>query len=138
ASTTAPRSWRIPPPSPRAPRTTTASCSSARPPSSPGRRVELPAALTPLADDAAHAAIVTDFDGTLAPIVDDPDDARALPAARDALARCVPLVARVAVVSGRPVSFLARALGVAGVERVGVYGLERVVDGEVVADQRAV
>jgi trehalose 6-phosphate phosphatase len=100
--------------------------------------VELPAALTPLVDDAAHAAIVTDFDGTLAPIVDDPAAARVLPAAHDALARCVPLVARVAVVSGRPVSFLARALGIAGVEHIGVYGLERVADGEVVADRRAV
>src|SRR5207245_2790074 len=51
-------------------------------------------------------------------------------------ARLVPRLARVAVISGRPVSFLADALGLAGVVYVGVYGLERLVDGEVVVDER--
>ena len=56
------------------------------------RRVPLPpelAALGPwLADDPARAAVLVDFDGSLAPIVDDPAAARGrCPAARDALAR---------------------------------------------------
>src|SRR5207245_1022485 len=82
------------------------------------------------------AALFADFDGSLSPIVPDPPLAMVLPAARAALARLVPRLARVAVISGRPVSFLADALGLAGVVYVGVYGLERLVDGEVVVDER--
>ena len=51
----------------------------------------VPPALRPLVDDPRHAALFVDFDGSLAPIVDDPAAARPLPAARDALARLVPL-----------------------------------------------
>ena len=41
-------------------------------------------------EDARHAVVLVDFDGSLAPIVDNPALARPLPAARDALARLVP------------------------------------------------
>lgn len=44
-----------------------------------------------------------DFDGTLAPIVDDPDAARIHPAAPDLLVRLAALTGGVAVVTGRPV-----------------------------------
>jgi trehalose 6-phosphate phosphatase len=96
----------------------------------------LPDALLPLVRDADSAALFVDFDGTLAPIVADPDRARPLPEARAALQRLAVLVARVAVVSARPAAFLADALDVEGVELAGVYGLERVVAGEVVVDPR--
>ncbi len=69
--------------------------------------------------------------------MNDPDRAAALPAARAALAALVPRLARVAVVSGRPVEFLRERLDVEGVTLVGQYGLERLVDGEVVVDARA-
>ncbi|HXQ43059.1 MAG TPA: trehalose-phosphatase [Acidimicrobiales bacterium] len=78
-------------------------------------------------------AVLTDFDGTLSPIVADPDEARALPGAPGILARLAEHFAVVAVVSGRPVSFLARRLPGAGpsVRLFGVYGLEWMEEGEV-------
>jgi trehalose 6-phosphate phosphatase len=96
----------------------------------------LPAALQPLAADAPTAGFFLDFDGSLAPIVDDPAAARPHPAARAALARLVPLIGRSAVVSGRPVGFLVSALGIDGLDYVGAYGLERIVGGAVVVDSR--
>jgi trehalose 6-phosphate phosphatase len=92
--------------------------------------------LGPLVEHATEAAVLVDFDGSLAPIVDDPEGAVALPDARDALAALVGIVARVGVVSGRPVAFLHRTLGIDGITYVGQYGLERWVDGTVVTDPR--
>jgi trehalose 6-phosphate phosphatase len=69
--------------------------------------------------------VLTDFDGTLAPIVTDPTAVQPLPGATGVLARLGASYARVAVVSGRPVSFLAERLaGVPGVRLVGLYGFE--------------
>ena len=87
--------------------------------------MELPAVLGPLVEASARSAFLVDFDGSLAPIVDDPSRARALPAASDALARLAARLARVAVVSGRPVDFLAERLPIEGLTLVGLYGLER-------------
>jgi len=99
--------------------------------------VALPEPLVPLAARPQEAAVLVDFDGSISEIVDDPGAARALPAARDALEALVGTVARVGVVSGRPVEVLARAIDVAGITLVGQYGLERRVDGRVVVDPRA-
>jgi trehalose 6-phosphate phosphatase len=98
-------------------------------------------ALAPLLLDPAHAAIVSDFDGTLSPIVDDPAEARAAPGTAAVLARLADRFGVVAVVSGRPVSFLVEQLAPAwrsgsvgssgphrgdrGVQFAGLYGLER-------------
>jgi len=86
----------------------------------------VPAALAPLLVAPATTALLTDFDGTLSPIVDDPGEARPLPGAAATLARLARRFAAVAVVSGRPVTFLAEALAAAGpdVQLFGVYGLE--------------
>jgi trehalose 6-phosphate phosphatase len=91
------------------------------------------AALAPLLLAPAETAVLTDFDGTLSLIVPDPEDAVALPAAPPTLARLAGLFAAVAVVSGRPVSFLADALADAGpaVRLFGVYGFEWLEGGEV-------
>ncbi|MEX2100582.1 MAG: trehalose-phosphatase [Acidimicrobiia bacterium] len=97
----------------------------------------LPAALRPLADESAHSVVLLDFDGSLAPIVDDPAAATPLAATLDALRELAPLLARLAVVSGRTVDFLAAALPVDGLTLVGLYGLERNVDGRTVMDSRA-
>ncbi|MEU0596675.1 trehalose-phosphatase [Streptomyces sp. NPDC006393] len=77
------------------------------------------------------AVIALDFDGTLAPIVADPDQARAHPQAVPALAALAPKVAAVAVVTGRPAGVAVRHGGFAGVPGLehlvvlGHYGAER-------------
>jgi trehalose 6-phosphate phosphatase len=95
------------------------------------------ASLGPLVAQPGRAAVVVDYDGSLSPIVDDPALALPLPAARDALAHVVPLLGRVAVVSGRPARFLADVLAIDGLTYVGLYGMERLEDGVVVPDPAA-
>ncbi len=75
--------------------------------------------------------MLTDFDGTLAPIVPDPATAYPLPDAPGVLAALTQTFAVVAVVSGRPASFLADRLAAAGpaLRLYGAYGLEWVEDG---------
>jgi trehalose 6-phosphate phosphatase len=97
----------------------------------------LPAPLLPLAARPHESAVLVDFDGSISTIVDDPGAARVLPPARDALGRLVGVVSTVAVVSGRPVEFLARAIDIPGLVLVGQYGLERMIDGRAAVDPRA-
>jgi trehalose 6-phosphate phosphatase len=94
------------------------------------------AAFEPLLAAPARAAVLVDFDGTLSPIVANPDAAVPLPAARDALTALVGAVGTVAVVSGRPVAFLRAALGIEGITYVGQYGIERWNGARVVTDPR--
>lgn len=90
----------------------------------------LPDALEPLAAAPARSALFLDFDGTLAAIVADPRDARPLPGVPALLGDLAAEFALVTVVSGRPTSFLADALGPpAGVTLAGLYGLERALKG---------
>jgi trehalose 6-phosphate phosphatase len=75
----------------------------------------LTAHATYVVERANVAALCLDFDGTLSPIVDDPNQARPLPGIVELLS---PLAARftaVAVVSGRPATYLARHAAAAGV-----------------------
>lgn len=91
---------------------------------------QLPDALAPLAAAPARTALFLDFDGTLAAIVADPRDARPLPGVPALLSQLAEEFELVAVVSGRPTSFLAEALGPpAGVTLAGLYGLERALQG---------
>jgi trehalose 6-phosphate phosphatase len=86
--------------------------------------------LAPWLDRPRQAGVLTDFDGTLSAIVDDPGAAVALPGVTAVLARLAARYAKVAVISGRPVAYLVEHLGPApGLELVGLYGLERVSDG---------
>ncbi len=86
------------------------------------------------------SGVLVDFDGTLAPIVDDPAEARPLPPVLDSLQRLARRYRRVAVVSGRPVSFLVEQLGLGraaaghgpSVVASGLYGLEWAGSGGVV------
>ncbi|MCX3061609.1 trehalose-phosphatase [Streptomyces beihaiensis] len=79
----------------------------------------------------SRSVIALDFDGTLAPIVDDPEQARAHPGAVPALAALAPKVASVAVITGRPAAVAVRYGGFAGapgLDRLvvlGHYGAER-------------
>ena len=91
------------------------------------------AALTLRAD---RTALLVDFDGSLSAIVERAEDARPLPGVIDVLARLAAGFGRVAVVSGRPVGFLARHLPVEGLTYVGLYGMEQSSDGAYAVDQR--
>ncbi len=94
------------------------------------------AGLVAVVADLANALIATDYDGTLAPIVDDPAAATAAPGAADALARLGTRVGTVAIITGRPAAE-AVALGgfaeVPGLIVLGHYGAERWQDGSVTA-----
>lgn len=61
-----------------------------------------------LAGSLGTTLLASDFDGTLSDIVEDPEQARMNPAAREALARVAPLVARLAIVTGRGVDVVRR------------------------------
>ena len=86
--------------------------------------------LRTLRADPARTAILLDFDGTLAPIVDDPGRAVPLLGVPETLGVLHSTYGLVAVVSGRPVSYLQAHLP-AGPTLVGLYGLEWVRRGEV-------
>jgi trehalose 6-phosphate phosphatase len=95
--------------------------------------------LAPFRDDPSGTGVFTDFDGTLAPIVDDPSAARPLAGVVDALEALARRYGRVGVISGRPASFLVEHLGGRGVFLSGLYGLEFVEErsGEVRAIEEA-
>lgn len=82
-------------------------------------------------DRPADTLVAVDFDGTLAPITDDPDQAYADPAAVAALGRLGPLVGRIVVITGRPartavrLGRFAEAPGLGGLVVLGQYGIER-------------
>jgi trehalose 6-phosphate phosphatase len=78
-----------------------------------------------------EAVVALDFDGTLAPIVADPDRARAHPGAAAALSQLAPRLGAVVVVTGRPAAVAVEYGGFAGVPGLehltvlGQYGAER-------------
>lgn len=86
--------------------------------------MRLPAAFQPWLAQPSRSGVFTDFDGTLAPIVDDPATARPLDGVPRVLGDLAEGVGRVAVVSGRPARFLLGHLGGARVSVWGLYGLE--------------
>ncbi|WP_210589015.1 trehalose-phosphatase [Streptomyces sp. GESEQ-35] len=89
------------------------------------------AGLAAILDRPGAALIGLDLDGTLAPIVADPEQARAHPEAVPALAALAPKVAAVAVITGRPADVAVRHGGFSGVPGLehlvvlGHYGAER-------------
>ena len=87
-----------------------------------------------LADRPERTAISLDFDGTIAPIVDDPAAARPLPGVVDLLGPLADRYAAVALVSGRPATYLASHAAAPGVRYLGMYGLEEIVDGRLLVD----
>lgn len=93
--------------------------------------------LAPLLN-TARLGIITDFDGTLSQIVDDPDAAQISPGSKAALATLQRELALLAVVSGRGAAAIHQKTGLDGVVYVGNHGMERWVDGAVrVPDQVA-
>lgn len=96
-------------------------------PQTPSARAGLQAVL----DSPADALIALDFDGTLSPIVPDPEAAYAEPGAIEALSRLSGHIGTIAVLTGRPVADVRRLAGLdalsglAELEVLGQYGVER-------------
>lgn len=105
-----------------------------RPPAEPDLVVPEPstpegrAGLAAILSSPGRALIALDFDGTLAPIVPDPAQARALPGAISALTELAPLTGGIAVITGRP-ALAAVEYGsldlVPGIIVLGHYGRQR-------------
>lgn len=84
-----------------------------------------------IADDRRRAGLFVDFDGTLTPIVEDPTTSAMDTGTRQLLGHLAARLGVVAVVSGRPASFLLERAAAPGVRLLGLYGLEE-------ADERQV
>ncbi len=82
------------------------------------------ALLARLAEEPERAALILDVDGTLAPIVAHPEEARVPEATRVELRRLAGRYGLVACLSGRPGHDAARVVGVPGIRYVGEHGLE--------------
>ena len=86
------------------------------------------AGLAALLADPARALIALDFDGTLAPIVEDPTQARATAAAAAAVRELASVAGTVAIITGRPAAEAAAFAGLtdgSDVLVLGHYGMQR-------------
>ena len=81
-------------------------------------------ALARLREDPGRAAILLDLDGTLAPIVERPEDAAVPDATREVLRGLVERYALVVAITGRPGPLGRELVSVAGVHVIGNHGLE--------------
>jgi trehalose 6-phosphate phosphatase len=94
------------------------------------------AALDAVLATPSTALVAFDFDGTLAPIVDDPRESAPYPGIVDTLTALSPLIGTLAVITGRAA---ATVVELGGLDRIpdltvlGHYGAERWSDGEVIA-----
>ncbi|MFB0834341.1 trehalose-phosphatase [Arthrobacter halodurans] len=86
------------------------------------------AALNAIANRSKMAGLVMDFDGVLSPIIDDPSASELLPGTEEVLGSLATKLGLVALLSGRPVDFLADRAAVPGVALYGSYGLEQRTD----------
>jgi trehalose 6-phosphate phosphatase len=89
-----------------------------------------------LAERAGEVALCLDFDGTLSPIVEDPQAARPLHGIVELLEPLADRFAAVALISGRPAAYLAEHAAAPGVRYLGLYGLQEIHDGQVQVDPR--
>ncbi|HVO56038.1 MAG TPA: trehalose-phosphatase [Solirubrobacterales bacterium] len=86
--------------------------------------------LGPLREEPARAAILTDVDGTLAPIAERAEDAAVPNAAREALAALADRYGLVGCVSGRQAAEARRLVGLDQLAYAGNHGLELLLPGE--------
>jgi trehalose 6-phosphate phosphatase len=89
-----------------------------------------------LVDRANEVALCLDFDGTLSPVVDDPEAARPLQGIVEILGPLVSRFAAVAIISGRPAAYLGEHVAAPGVRYLGLYGLQEMLDGQIRVDPR--
>jgi trehalose 6-phosphate phosphatase len=81
-------------------------------------------ALSATAERADNCVFFFDFDGTLAPIQDDPDAVQLAPGVLETIADLAARVRRVSLVSARPVDFLRSRFPGVPLTLHGLYGLE--------------
>ena len=86
--------------------------------------------LQPLLADPARTAILTDIDGTLAPIVDDPAAAAVPSEAREVLSALARRFALVGCISGRQATEARRLVGLDELAYSGNHGLELLMPGD--------
>jgi trehalose 6-phosphate phosphatase len=86
--------------------------------------------LEPLRSEPGRAAVLTDVDGTLAPIVERAEDAAVPAAARGALAALSERYALVGCISGRRALEARRLVGLDSLAYAGNHGLELLMPGE--------
>jgi trehalose 6-phosphate phosphatase len=86
--------------------------------------VSVPALLDRFRSEPERAAVLVDVDGTLAPIVERPEDSAVPDETRSELERLAGRYGLIASVSGRPSNDVRRLVRVDGIEYVGVHGLE--------------
>jgi trehalose 6-phosphate phosphatase len=86
--------------------------------------------LAPLRDEPGRSAILTDVDGTLAPIVERAEEAAVPAAAREVLAALSGRYALVGCISGRQAKEARRLVGLDSVSYAGNHGLELLLPGE--------
>jgi trehalose 6-phosphate phosphatase len=88
--------------------------------------------ITQLRPRLSGAVVATDFDGTLAPLVADPESSRPVPGTIEALIALAGRGAQVAVITGRDAQTVVRLGGlddVPGIVVAGIYGAETWTDG---------
>ncbi len=83
------------------------------------------------------AGLISDIDGTLSQISDDPAEAVVDPQIKASLISLVDHVDVLAVVTGRAALEAARLVDIPGVSHLGNHGMERLVSGEVLASSAA-
>jgi trehalose 6-phosphate phosphatase len=88
------------------------------------------ALLDPLRSDPEKTAILTDVDGTLAPIAERAEEAAVPAAAREALAALSKRYALVGCISGRQATEARRLVGLDGIAYAGNHGLELLLPGD--------
>jgi trehalose 6-phosphate phosphatase len=86
--------------------------------------------LAQLRDDPTHAAVLTDVDGTLAPIALRPEEALVPPRATEVLERLSKAYGLVGCVSGRQAEEARRMVGLDSIAYAGNHGLELLLPGE--------
>jgi trehalose 6-phosphate phosphatase len=86
--------------------------------------------LEPLRAEPARTAILTDFDGTLAPIVEHTEDATLPDGARELLVRLTERYALVGAISGRQTLDVRTLIGLDTIAYAGNHGLELMMPGD--------
>jgi len=87
-------------------------------------------AVAPLRDDPGRSAVLTDIDGTLAPIVERPEQAAVPDETRAALAELSGRFGLVGCISGRRAEEARELVGVEGIAYAGNHGLELLLAGD--------